>query len=727
MSDLAKRLAALSPEKRNALLRRLQQNQVDDTSTKQTILPRQQEGNTFPLSFAQERLWFLDQLEPQNTAYNIVSALRLTGQFSLMALEDSLSTLVQRHETLRTSFTQQQHTPVQIVAEPQPVHISLIDLQYYEHFRQESLSRALVQQELQHPFYLETGPLWQAHVLRLTRYEHILLFTMHHIITDGWSNEIMINELTTLYRASITGRPSTLAPLPLQYADYAIWQRQWLQGEVMETQLAYWRNQLAASSPLELSTDHPRPAMRTYRGASQTLQLSPEVSKGLQTLSRQQNVTLFMLLLATFQVLLMRYSGQDDISVGTPIANRQHAEIEGVMGFFVNTLVMRADLSDNPTFVQFLQHVRKVCLEAYSHQDLPFERVVEALETVRDLSRSPLFQVMFVLQSTHPITVDLTDVQIQPLKIESAVSKFDLTLTVAETEQGLAGTLEYSTELFEAETIHRLLGHWKTVLEAVLQHPQTPICALPLLTTNEYALMLNQWNATQHADPQPLCLHQRIEQQVQQTPDAIALVFEEQLLTYAELNRRANQLAHHLQQQGIGPEAVVSVCLERCPDMVIALLAILKTGGTYLPMDPAYPVQRLQYLIHDAALSLVLSHASLQDRLPAATSRLLLLDRAAARWRQEADDNLTTAIPLDQLAYIMYTSGSTGQPKGVMISHRGLSHYVAWSRQHYAQQQAIDSVVHTSVGFDLTVTSLFVPLVTGGKVRLLPEAPGIDA
>ncbi|WP_149404649.1 non-ribosomal peptide synthetase, partial [Dictyobacter arantiisoli] len=684
-----------------------------------------------PLSFAQQRLWFLDQFEPGSTTYLAPVALHIEGIIDIQHFEQSLHAIIARHESLRTTFVEQDRQPLQVIHTTGTVRFPVIDLQGLAPQQRKQEARHLAEQEAQRPCDLVQGPLLRTAILRLERAAHVLLLTLHHIITDGWSNDVLVRELTTHYRSlTATGHIASLPPLPLQYVDYALWQRQWLRDEALDAQVAYWQKQLADVLPLDMPTDHPRPLRQSYRGAALAWQLPETMSAGLNDLSRQHDVTLFMLLLASFQVLLMRYSGQSDISVGTPIANRQHTEIEEIIGFFVNTLVLRTDLSGNPTFVQVLQRVREVCLSAYAHQDLPFENVVEAISGERDLSRSPLFQVMFVLQNTPHEQYEVSGVQMSPLEVTHTVSKFDLTLFVNETEQGVAGTLEYSTELFEAETIHRLLGHWKTVLEAVLQHPQTPICALPLLTTDEYALMLNQWNATQHADPQPLCLHQRIEQQVQLTPDAIALVFEEQLLTYAELNRRANQLAHHLQQQGIGPEAVVGVCLERCPDMVIALLAILKTGGTYLPMDPGYPVQRLQYLIHDAALSLVLSHASLQDRLPglpAATSRLLLLDRAAARWRQEADDNLTTAIPLDQLAYIMYTSGSTGQPKGVMISHRGLSHYVAWSRQHYAQRQAIDSVVHTSVGFDLTVTSLFVPLVTGGKVRLLPEAPGIDA
>ena len=675
-----------------------------------------------PLSFAQQRLWFLDQFEPDSPTYLVPSAVRIDGNIDVPALQGSLQELISRHESLRTTFEERTgQPPVQIIHPAGPYSLPVIDLQGLAEEVREQQARWLASQERQHPCDLTTGLLLRTSLLRLGSQEHVLLLTLHHIITDGWSNGILVCELTTLYQAKLRGQPSPLAPLPIQYADYALWQREWLQGEVLQAQLTYWRSQLAGIAPLELLTDHPRPPVQTYRGASQELQLSPVLSEQLVGLSEQQNVTLFMLLLATFQVLLARYTGQRDISVGTPIANRRHAEIEGVIGLFVNTLVLRTDLTGDPTFEQMLQRVREVCLGAYAHQDVPFEKVVEELVPERDLSRSPLFQVMLVFQNAPQARADLAGVRVEPWNVETITSKFDLTLSITQTDQGLSCALEYNRDLFEPETIIRMLSHWQTVLAGVVHNPQVRLSAVPLLTEAERVLMLEKWNATQREYPQELCVHELFEQQVERTPDAVALVYEEQQLTYGQLNRRANQLAHHLQMLGVGPEMVVGICLERSLEMVIGLLGVLKAGGAYVPLDPAYPQDRLSYLLEDCQLAVVLTQEHLRSRLPLMDA--LSLD---TQWEERVSgaspSNPRKRTSVDNLAYVIYTSGSTGQPKGVMNIHSGLRNRLLWMQQAY-QLTARDCVLHkTPFSFDVSVWEFFWPLFTGA--RLILAIPG---
>jgi amino acid adenylation domain-containing protein len=724
-------------------------------------IPRhpRQEPQVFPLSFAQQRLWFLEQLEPSSTAYLVPSALRLSGKLEVQALERSFQELLHRHESLRTTFALQEGQPVQIIhsageeRERTSSLLTVIDLQGLQPERQEREARHLADQEGQRPCDLEQGPLWRTSLLQLEPHEQVLLLTLHHIITDGWSNEVLMRELTTLYRAFVAGQSSPLAPLPIQYADYALWQRQWLQGDTLEEHLAYWRTHLAKVPPLALPTDHPRPAVQTHRGTRLSWQLPAALSQNILNLSQQQEVTLFMLLLAAFQVLLLRYTGQSDISVGTPVANRRHAAIEGVIGFFVNTLVLRTDLSGNPTFQQVLQRVHEVCLGAYAHQDIPFEKVVEELAPTRDLSRSPLFQVMLVLHnaqlpyeqgtiarrvlaateedSKQYVNSSVTEQELVTTRFASAkrvLSKFDLTLSVAETGQRLHGILEYNTDLFEEETIRRMLDHWQTLLEGIVQRPQVHISDLQLLSEHERALLLVHWNATQADYPQELCVHQLFEQQVERTPDAVALVFGEQALTYTQLNQRANQLARYLQELGVGPEVLVGLYLERSLQMVVALLAVLKAGGTYVPLDTSYPSERLTYMLEEAQVLVVVTTAAQQadHKLAVAQARVVCLDRDWSRIDRYGSENRQSDVQTENLAYVIYTSGSTGRPKGVMISHRGLTNYLWWARKKYRAAEGTGALLHSSIGFDLTVTSLFMPLLAGQRVVIVPEEPGIE-
>ncbi len=706
MTNDTKRITLLTTEQRKLILQRLQEKQASVSQAQ--ILPCKRETNTFPLSFAQQRLWFLDQIEPGSTAYLISRVQRFLDALSVEALERSLVELVQRHETLRTTFEERDGQPMQIIHAVVHCALPIIDLQGLTQVRRDKEVRWLINQEARHLCDLKRGPLFRTALVRMGgKQEHVMVLTLHHIITDQWSNEILVRELTSLYQAHSIGQPSPLVPLPIQYADYALWQRQWLQGKVLETQLAYWRKQLTGISPLALPTDHSRPSVRTSRGAIQTRLVPPTVLTQLQALSLQEGVTLFMLLLAAFQVLLLRYTRQSDISVGTPVANRTRSEIEDVIGFFVNTLVIRNDLSGNPTFKQLLCHVREVCLQAYAHQDIPFEKVVEELEPERDLSHTPLFQVMFALQHALHEQRALAEEGIGPQVVESTKCKFDLTFSLVEVRQGLRCSLEYSSDLFEADTITRLLNHWLILLQGLVQTPQAHICELPLLTQDEREHLLVEWNATRATYPEQLCLHHLFERQVVRTPDAIAIEYTHEQLTYEQLNRRANQVAHYLQRLGVGPEVLVGVALERSLALVIGILGILKAGGAYVPLDITYPKLRLASIVEDAHISILLTNNLFREDLPA-VERVVDLDND---WTTIATSNgeespISATQPAN-LAYVIYTSGSTGQPKGVMLPHRGIVHYVDWSSRYYAIATGIGSPVHSPLSFDLTITSLF--------------------
>nr|WP_267255905.1 condensation domain-containing protein [Nostoc sphaeroides] len=554
--------AELAARKAEILAFISQANQAFQSSS-ESIQPVPRQGN-IPLSFAQQRLWFLSQLEPNSSAYNIPTAVRLTGKLNVAALSKSLNEIIRRHEILRTTFTVVDGEAIQVIAKGENFTFSVIDLQVLSEEKKQQEVSKLAALEAQKPFDLLQGQLLRASLLQLAETEYVVLLTMHHIVSDGWSTGIFIQELTALYTAFSQGQPSPIPDLPIQYADFAIWQRQWLQGEVLQTQLNYWKQQLGGNLPiLELPSDRPRPAIQSNNGATQRFQLSKSLTEKLKNLSNQEGVTLYMTLLAAFKVLLYRYTQQEDIIVGTPIANRDRTEIEGLIGFFVNTLVMRTNLANNPTCREFLQQVREVTLSAYAHQYLPFERLVEKLQPGRDLSHSPLFQVMFVLQNATTEPINLPELTLQELRLEKNTTKFDLTLSLSETETGLQGDLEYNTDIFDTDRITRMLGHFQVVLEGIVANPQQRLSELPLLTAIEQHQLLVEWNNTDIEYPQNQCIHQLFEAQVEKTPDAVAVVFENQQLTYRELNTKANQLAHYLQKLGVKPEILVGICVER--------------------------------------------------------------------------------------------------------------------------------------------------------------------
>ncbi|MFB2875779.1 amino acid adenylation domain-containing protein, partial [Floridanema aerugineum] len=691
-----------------------------------------------PLSYAQQRLWFLDQFDPNSALYNIPAALRLEGNLDRIALEKSLTEIIQRHEVLRTNFAVVDGQPCQIIHTETTWNVSVVDLQHLSTQEQEIISRQLLQQQGLQPFDLTNESLIRATLIVLSPDEHILLVCMHHIVSDGWSTGVFVRELSALYNAYTQGQPSPLDPLPIQYADFAIWQREWLQGEVLQRQLNYWQEKLKeAPALLELPTDRPRPPVQTFVGSNQQFSLSPELSQKLTQLSQETGTTLFMSLLAAFNTLLYRYTGQSDILVGTPIANRNQSEIQGLIGFFVNTLVMRTDLSGNPSFRELLIRVRETAMEAYTYQDLPFEMLVEALQPERNLSHTPLFQVMFAFQNAPVSELELGELTLSPIEIENPIAKFDLNLAIASTPEGLAGVWEYNSDLFDDSTILRMTGHLLTLLESIVANPQAPISQLPILTAVEQHQLLIEWNNTQVDYPSDKCLHQLFEQQVEKTPDAIAVVFENQQLTYRELNAKANQLAHYLRsllKTENSKDVLVGICVQRSLEMIVGILGILKAGGAYLPLDPDYPIDRLSFILEDSGTSVLLTQSFLSDKLSSInlepSPQIICLDQAS--FSSELKHNpVSLSVPAD-LAYIIYTSGSTGTPKGVMIEHRAIVNLsLSWAKTFQCSGMS-RLLQFGSFSFDLSVGEIATSLVSGAslyltdKETLLPSQMLVD-
>jgi amino acid adenylation domain-containing protein len=675
-----------------------------------------------PLSYAQQRLWFLEQLGLSGHAYNLLDLIRLRGRLSVAALARSLQEIIRRHEILRTTFTSVAGQPFQVIRPAGPVPLPLVDLQELSADERQAQMYRRAREEAQRRFDLTQGPLVRATLLRLAPEEHVLCVAMHHIVSDGWSHRVFWREVAALYEAYATGEPVTLPELSIQYADFAHWQLQWMQGEVLESHLAYWKRQLVGVSTLQLPTDHPRPAVWTSRGARQPVALSGSLTQALKALSQRQGVTLFMTLLAALQTLLHRYTGQDDIPVGSLIANRNRVETEGLVGFFVNTVVLRTDLSGDPRFRELLDRVRVVTLEAYSHQDLPFEKLLEALRPPRDLSRSPLFQVLFVLQNTPRQVPELASLAVHSLEVDSQTAKFDVMLDVSETPEGLRGWFEYSTDLFDAATITRMGSHFQTLLEGIVAEPEQRLATLPLVTAGERQQLLVAWNPVDVASPDDRCIHEVFEAQVDRTPDAVAVVGADAFLSYRELNRRANRVAHHLRALGVGPEVLVGLCMERSLDMVVGLLGVLKAGGAYVPLDPAYPQERLAFMLADAHVSVLLTQEHLVAGLPEHGAAVVCLDSEWRAMAQHSDQNLLAGATADNAAYVLYTSGSTGRPKGVLGIHRAILHVLAWMCQAspFAKQEVCCQ--KTSLSFGDSIQELLAPLLQGIRVVLIPDA-----
>src|SRR4028119_2348513 len=735
----------------------------------------EEEVFVFPASFAQQRLWFIDQLVPGNAFYNVPTALRLTGSLNLTALEQAFNEIVRRHEALRTRFGMVEGQLVQAIpaescanAPTLTINLPVIDLRELPADERELQAKQLVTQESQRPFNLATGPLLRLMLLKLDETEHILLLNLRHIICDDWSIGVLIRELSAIYTAFAQNQPSPLPELPLQYADFAHWQREWLQGEGVETQVAYWRQHLRGITVLNLPSDRPKPSSRDipverlYRGATKFLELPPSLSEALEKLSQQEGVTLFMILLAAFQTLLYRYTQQEDIVVGSPIANRSRSEIEALIGFFVNTLVLHTNLSGNPTFQELLGRVREVTLGAYAHQDLPFEKLVEELQPERSLSHHPLFQVVFGFENAPMETLELPGLTLSPLTIDFKTTRFDLEFHLWEASEGfrslwgekweysegIRGVVVYSTNLFDEATITRMLGHFKTLLEGIVANPQTTIADLPLLSPAERHQLLVEWNDTLGDYPQDYCINQLFEEQVERTPDATAVIFEDKQLTYQELNRRSNQLAHHLQKLGVGSEVLVGICMERSVEMIVGLLGILKAGGAYVPLDPSYPSERLGFMLEDSQVSVLLTSENLVEQLPNVIAsahqdctiqnpgrylrsevssdprapkskiqnpKVVCLDKDWETIAQESPENPRSSVASDNLAYVIYTSGSTGKPKGVAVPHKAVNRLVF--NTNYINLDSSDKIAQASnTSFDAATFEIWGALLHGAQL-----------
>jgi amino acid adenylation domain-containing protein len=719
MTGIHKQIANLSPEKRKLLELYLQREGVD--IYERVILPQKREAEHFPLSFAQQRLWFLDQLEPGNPLYNLPAAIRLTGPLNVAALEEALNEIIRRHEVLRTTFRTVDGEPVQVIASELSLALPMVDLRSRPESEREAEAMRLAAEMAREPFDLAQGPLLRAGLVKLGEEEHIALFNMHHIVSDGWSVTVFIRELVALYEAFARQLPSPLPELPIQYLDFALWQRQWLKGKVLAEQLAYWKQQLAGSSPeLLLPTDRPRPAIQAHRGATYYFTFPTALTQALKELSRQCEVTLFMTLLAAFQTLLYRYTGQEDLCVGSPVANRNRAEIEGLIGFFINTLVLRSDLSGQPTFRELLSRVKEVTLAALAHQDLPFEMLVEELQPQRNRSHTPLYQVIFDLNNAPIQTLELTKLKTQLLQVETGEVHADLVLNVIQEGDELRGKLAYNTALFDLATIKRMQEHFRVLLEGIVADPDQQISTLPLLTEAERHQLLYEWNRARVVYPRGVCLHQWFETRVESAPDNVAVVFEDQSLTYQELNARANQLARYLRRLGVGPDVLVGMYLERSLEMVIGILGILKSGGAYVPMETAYPGERLAFMLEDTEAPVLLTQQSLLAHLPEHKALVVCLDTEWEKVAQESEENLSVEMRADSLAYVIYTSGSTGKPKGVLVTHYNVVRlFEATYDWYHFTEQDVWTLFH-SYAFDFSVWELWGALLYGGRLVVVP-------
>ena len=680
-----------------------------------------------PLSFAQQRLWVFDSLNPLSAAYNLAGAIRLRGHLNRAALKRSFEEIVRRHEVLRTTFVVLDWEPVQIIAESADLSLPLIDLHSLRADEREAEAKRLATKEAQSPFDLSAGPLLRLTLLQLDEDEHLLLLNMHHIISDGWSIGVMVREFSLLYPAFNAGRDSPLPTLPVQYADFAVWQRNRMQGEFLDRQLSYWKRQLGGHLPtLELPTTRPRPAAQTFHGARERLRLSADLTGALKALCQRADVTLFMLLLAVFKLLLHRYTGQDDFAVGTTIANRNRVEIEPLIGFFVNTLALRTDLSGDPTFIELMRRVRDVSLSAYAHQDMPFEKLVNELQLERDPARSPLFQVMFVLQNAPTQTLRLPGLSLESIFIENWTSKFDLTLELTESEQGLEAVLEYNTDLFDGQMVVDMLRHFQALAESVVDNPLLPISQIPLIKEQERRMLLTEWAGKRSASYPPReSLIQLFEAQVERTPDAPALFFEDERLTYAELNRRANRLAHRLRRMGVEREMLVGIWMERSVEVVVAILGVLKAGGAYVPMDPMYPPPRLAFMLEDAEVTVLLTQQSLRERVPPCAARLLCLDgeqhENGSKEDSSSEQNPGLDIPPENLAYVIYTSGSTGKPKGTLVSHGNVVRLFQATEEWFGFNESDVWTLFHSYAFDFSVWEIWGALLYGGRLVIVPH------
>ena len=686
-------------------------------------------------SFAQERLWFLNRFEPGSAFYNVPAASRLRGPVDLAALRRTLDEIVRRHEALRTTIAEREGQPVQVIAPALALPFPVVERRDLPPAEREREAARLAAEEAQLPFDLERGPLLRCTLVRFAADDALLLVTLHHIVSDAWSLGIFFGEISALYEGFARRRPVELPELPVQYADFAQWQREWLRGEVLERFLAFWRGQLAgAPAVLELPTDHPRPEVQTFRGALTHFALPAALAGALSALGQRLGATLFMTLLAVYAALLERYTGQRDIVIGSPIANRNRAEIEGVIGFFVNTLVVRVELAAEASFVELVERVADGTLAGYDHQDLPFEKLVAELQPQRDLGRNPLFQVMFSLQNTPTLAANMVSADPRMAEVGTGTAKFDLALLMGESAGTVTGAAEYNTDLFDAVTIERLVEHFLNLLGSAAADPGRRLSELEISSGAERQQLLALARGAAAPFPRAACLHHLFEEQAARTPAAVAASFAGAALTYRELDARANRLARRLRALGLGPGSCAGIALERSPTMLVGILGVLKAGAACVPLDPAYPAPRIAFMLADSRAAVVLSEERIAERLPASAARVLLLGSEAAGPQEGAgaldgdgEDGSAEALGLpggataDDLLYVIYTSGSTGQPKGVAMGHRALVNLVWWQNRRSRLPPGACTLQFTSLSFDVSFQEIFSTLSTGGRLALASE------
>uniref|UniRef100_UPI0030EDBFDA amino acid adenylation domain-containing protein n=1 Tax=uncultured Maribacter sp. TaxID=431308 RepID=UPI0030EDBFDA len=670
-----------------------------------------------PLSFSQERLWFIDQYD-HNASYNMPVAVKLIGKLDIHVLEKTFSEIIRRHEVLRTNFVTVNNVPWQFIHEEPKLELKIVDQSHLHQDEGNQIIQELIEIESQKPFDLTNDSLIKLVLYRINDGDHTLFLNKHHIVSDGWSFSVFIKEVSTLYKAFSEGKLSPLPELEIQYSDYVIWQREQIEGENFKKKSEYWKNKLLNTPILELPIDKPRPAEQTFNGANLHFNLDKPIIEKLNTFSKENDVTLFMTLLSVFKVLLNKYTGQDDICVGSPIANRTRRELEPLLGFFANILALRSDLSGEINFIDLVKRVKQTTLDAYDNQDLPFEKVVDVVQPERNLTYSPLFQVAMALQNNPVSELSFGDLNLKPIEFTQAISKFDLTLNFRETAEGLIGVVEYNTDLFEKDRIERMIRHFKVLVESIITNPAIRISDVEILTSKEKHQLLVEWNDTVADYPKEKCIHQLFEEQVKKTPDNVAVVFEEEELTYRELNEKSNQLAHYLQKKGVKQESLVGICLERSLEMIVGLLGILKAGGAYVPIDPAYPEERISYMLEDSDCFVLLTKKSVKEKVPKSKdTEIIILDEKSVLKELEKGSrkNLLVSVNPNNLAYIIYTSGSTGNPKGVMNQHDGVVNRLYWAQETYNLHKSDIVLQKTTYGFDVSVWELFWPVIVGSK------------
>ncbi|ARU62806.1 hypothetical protein CBW65_18885 [Tumebacillus avium] len=712
-TDIQEKRSTLTAAQRELLKRRMRGEATAPAAVKPSGIPRRPAGD-IPLSFSQQRVWLLDQLEPGTATYNIPYAVQMTGDLRLDVLERALNEIVARHEALRTVFTAGEEEAVQTVLPHLTLTVPLIDLTALPAGEREAETARLTEQESKRPFDLAAGPMLRATVLQHGADAYTLVLVIHHIIGDGWSFGVLIREMAALYDAFLTGRPSPLEALPVQYGDFAHWQREWMQGEVLQKQLGYWKDQLGQElTTLHLPTDRSRPAMQTFTGALYDFWLPKELEHRLEALGKGEGATLYMTLLAAFKTLLYRYTMQEDITVGSPIANRNKGEIEGLIGFFVNTLVMRTGVGGDLSFRDVLSRVKETAVGAFANQDLPFEKLVEELQPERNMSYSPLFQVMFALQNAPVPELKLSGLHLQAQELDSGTSKFDLSLYMMQKESGLLARFEYNTDLFDRATMERMGKHLHNLLDSILSDAGQTIATLPLLTAQEASLFAGEWNGPQADFPQEETVYSLFEAQAARTPDAPAVLFENQTLTFGELNARANQVARYLQKQGVTPQGLVGISMERTPEMITALLGIMKTGAAYVPVDPGYPEERKAYMLEDSGVNLLLTQSRVLETLPVHSAKAVCLDTDWAEIAEESQDNLGVQPDPSSIWYVLYTSGSTGKPKGVEGTYRAMVNRFQWMWNSYPFAAGDVCSQKTSLNFGDSIWEIWGPLLQG--------------